>query len=115
MDVKQENQSQHEASYLDFCICIKDDLFHTSLYDKRDSFDFDIVNYPYVSSSNIPQNPAYGVYTSRLISIARACDHYADFEKRHDSLCVKLFRQGFKYTKLKYSFIKPSTITRSYS
>ena len=51
-------------------------------------------------SSNIPQNPAYGIYTSRLNSIARACDHYIDFEKRHNGLCEKLFKQGFKYYKL---------------
>ena len=101
LDVKKENLSQLEASYLDFLISIKDDSFHTSLYDKRDSFDFDIVNYPHVSSSNIPQSPAYGVYTSRLVCIARACDHYTDFEERHNSLCMKLFQQGFKFELLK--------------
>ena len=72
----------------------------TCLYDKRDSFNFSIVNYPYVSSSNIPQNPAYGIYTSRLVSIVRACDHYIDFEERHNGLCEKPFKQGFKYDKL---------------
>ena len=49
----------------------------------------------------IPQNPAYGVYTSRLVSIARACDHYQDFEDRHNSLCFRLFKQGFKFGRLK--------------
>ena len=101
LDVKKENHSPHEAAYLDLLIRVQDDTFQTSLYDKRDSFNFGIVNYPYVSSSNIPQNPAYGVYTSRLVSIARACDHYKDFEQRHNSLCTKLLQQGFKYEKLK--------------
>ena len=66
----------------------------------------DIVNYPHVSSSNIPQNPAHGVYTSRLVSIARACDHYHDFEDRHNSLCIKLFQQGYKFEKIKKQLCK---------
>ena len=36
-------------------------------YDKRDDFDFPIVNFPYLSS-NIPESPAYGVFVSQLIS-----------------------------------------------
>ena len=39
------------------------------LYDKRDDFDFSIVNFPFLSS-NIP---AYGVHISQLIRYARAC------------------------------------------
>ena len=33
----------------------------TRLYDKRDDFDFHIVNVPFLSS-NIPSGPSYGVY-----------------------------------------------------
>ena len=51
-------------------------------------------------SSNIPSNPAYGVYSSRLVAIARACDSFDDFKDRHDSLCFKLYQQGFTYQKL---------------
>ena len=38
----------------------------TRLYDKRDDFDFHIVNFPFLSS-NIPSSPSYGVYISQLI------------------------------------------------
>ena len=34
--------------------------FHTDLYDKRDAFNFHIVNFPHMVS-NIPTKPAYGV------------------------------------------------------
>ena len=44
---------------------------------------------------------AYSLYTSSLASIARACDHYHDFEDCHNSLCFKLFQQGFKFECLK--------------
>ena len=57
----------------------------TWLYDKRDDFDFHIVNFPYLSS-NIPSGPSYGVYISQLIRYARCCSHYDDFRYRHKCL-----------------------------
>ena len=51
-------------------VYINHDRFSTTLYDKRDSFSFDIVNFPHMSS-NIPSKPAYGVYISQLIRIGR--------------------------------------------
>ena len=36
------------------------------LYDKRDNFNFPIVNFPFLCS-NIPASPAYGVFVSQLI------------------------------------------------
>ena len=47
--------------------------FRTDVYDKRDGFGFHIVNFPYLCS-NIPLSPAYGVYISQLVRIARICD-----------------------------------------
>ena len=41
----------------------------TKLDDKRDTFGFHIVNFPFMSS-NIPSAPAYGVYASQLIRYA---------------------------------------------
>ncbi len=39
-------------------------------------FNFNIVNYHFVKKSNIPETPAYGVYVSCPIYIARVCDSY---------------------------------------
>ena len=50
----------------------------TRLYDKRDDFNFPIVNFLFLSS-NIPSGPAYGVYVSQLTRYARACSKYQDF------------------------------------
>jgi hypothetical protein len=36
----------------------------TKLYDKKDDFNFLIVNFPFICS-NIPAAPAYGVYISQ--------------------------------------------------
>jgi hypothetical protein len=40
--------------------------FSTKFYDKRDDFNFKIINLPNMCS-NIPVSPAYGVYISQLI------------------------------------------------
>ena len=40
-----------------------DDELKCRLYDKRDEFNFNRVNYPFMNS-NIPISPAYGVYVS---------------------------------------------------
>jgi hypothetical protein len=43
------------------------------LYDKKDDFNFLIVNFPFICS-NIPAAPAYGVYISQLIRYSRTCE-----------------------------------------
>ena len=47
----------------------------TKLYDKRDDFNFPIVNFPSICS-NIPAAPAYGVYISLLMRYFSACGAY---------------------------------------
>ena len=77
----------------------------TRLYDKRDDFDFHIVNFPYLSS-NIPSGPSYGVYISQLIRYARCCSHYDDFRYRHKCLVDRLLSQGYIALRLEKSFMK---------
>ena len=77
----------------------------TTLYDKRDDFDFAIVNFRLLCS-NVPLSPAYGVYVSQLIRYARACHAYEDFLKRGQLLTKKLMMQGYNESRLKSSFRK---------
>ena len=84
-------------------ITINNGQYVTAVYDKRDSFNFSIVNFPYLSS-NIPSKPAYGVYISQLVRIGRICDNFEQFNDRHYKLTSKLIKQGFWYTRLCYFF-----------
>ena len=43
------NSSDTEAPFLDLNLCISNDTVSTTIYDKRDDFDFDIVNFPFLS------------------------------------------------------------------
>ena len=63
------------VSYLDVGIIIKDGHFTTTVYDKRDSFNFRIVNSPFMSS-NIPTGPSYGINIAQLVRIGRICSTY---------------------------------------
>ena len=77
----------------------------TKFYDKRDDFNFLIVNFPFICS-NIPASPAYGVYISQLIRYSRACGSYQDFLDRGLLLTRKLLNKGFLLVKLKSSLRK---------
>ena len=62
LNVEKTDQSDNLASYFDLTFTIKKDgKLSTKPYDKRDDFDFHIVNFPFLSS-NIPSGPSYGVY-----------------------------------------------------
>ena len=55
LEIKDITDADHHASYLD--LLLKYDIFHSlqvKLYDKRDDFNSNIVNFPFLSS-NIPQ------------------------------------------------------------
>ena len=71
-------ESTTALSYLDILITIEHGKYSTTLYDKRDSFQFDIVNFPNMSS-NIPSKPTYGIYISQLVRIGRICSSYNQF------------------------------------
>ena len=103
--LKRTTESGAVVSYLDIGIEAKDGLFHTYIYDKRDSFTFSIVNFPSMRS-NIPSGPAYGVYISQLVRFARICSTLDGFIERNRNISRKLMKQGFLYSKLVKSFKK---------
>ena len=80
-------------------------LRKTSLYDKRDDFNFHITNFPFLSS-HIPSSPAYGVFISQLIRYARACSSYECFILRAARLSSELLRQGYVMERLESSLRK---------
>ena len=102
IEIKDTTDTARYASYLD--LHMQHDLrLRKKLYDKRDDFNFPIVNFPFICS-NIPAAPAYRVYISQLIQYSRACGSYHDFLDRSLLLIMKLVNQGFLVVKLKSSF-----------
>jgi hypothetical protein len=106
LEIKNTTYTDRSASYLDLHLEIDSDgRFRTKLYDKRDDFNFPIVNFPFICS-NILAAPAYGVYISHMIRYSRACGSYQDFLDRGLLLTRKLLNQGFLLIKLKSSLRK---------
>ena len=103
--VSETSKSINVVSYLDLLADISNDDLVCSMFDKRDAFDFDIVNFPDLSG-NIPTAPAYGTYIPQLIRYSRACHNYDNFSSRHSMLAEKLFNQGFSARKLMRTFYK---------
>ena len=68
----------------------------SKIYDKRDDFDFEIVNFPFLDV-DVPRSTSYGVYISQLFRFARASSHVADFNTRNKLLTQKLLKQGYRY------------------
>ena len=60
------NTSDSEAAFLDLHLSISNDIVSTKIYDKRDDFDYEIVNFPF-SDGDVPRSTYYGVYEGRSI------------------------------------------------
>ena len=75
------------------------------IYDKRNDFDFDIVNFPFLDG-DVPQSTSYGVYTSQLIRFARVSSHDDNFNTHNKILTAKLLKQRYSYHKLRKAFSK---------
>ena len=54
---------------LDLNLSIVNGFVCSTKYDKRDDFDFDIVNFPFLDN-DVPRRASYGVYVSQLIRFA---------------------------------------------
>jgi hypothetical protein len=62
LEIKDTTECSTSASYLDILLKLDTNgKITTQLYDKRDDFNFSIVNFPNLCS-NIPASPEYGVY-----------------------------------------------------
>ena len=86
-------------------LSISNDLVSTKIYDKRDDFDFEIVNFRFFDG-DAPRSTSYRVYIYQLIRFARASSHVADFNTRYNLLTQKLLKQGYRYHKLIKTFSK---------
>ena len=98
------NTSDTEAAFLDLPLSISNYIDSTKIYDKRDDFDFEIVNFPFLDG-DVPRFTSYVVYISQ-IHFARESSHVADFNSHNKLLTQKLLKQGYRYHKLCKTFSK---------
>ena len=95
LQLNKANVSDTETSFLDLHLSILDGFVKTKIYDKRDDFDFDSVNFPFLDG-DVPSSTSYGVYISQLIRFARVSSHVDEFNTRNKVLTATLLRQGYR-------------------
>ena len=105
LQLNKANFSDTEAPFLDFNLSITNGIVSSKIYDKRDDFNFEIVNFPFFDG-DVPHSPSYGVYISQLIRFARVCSNVDDFNNRNLFLTAKLLEQGYRYHKIRKAFSK---------
>ena len=76
------------------------DGFIKTKTDKRDDFNFDIVNFPFLDV-DIPRSASYGVYISHFIQFARLSSYADDLNTRNKVLKAKLLGQRYRYHKIR--------------
>ena len=74
LQLNEANTSDTEATFLDLHLLISNDIVSTQIYDKRDDFDFKIVNFPFLDC-DVTRFTSYGVYIPQLIRFARASSY----------------------------------------
>ena len=95
----------NKANSSDLNLSISNGTVSTKLYDKRDDFDFDIVNFTFLDR-DVPRRTSYGVYISELIRFARVSSNVSDFSCHNKALTAKLLKQCYRYHKLRKAFSK---------
>ena len=70
LQLSKANTSDTETVFLDLHLTISNDIVSTKIIDKRDDFDFEIVNFPFLDG-DVSRSTSYGFYISQLMRFAR--------------------------------------------
>ena len=60
LQLNKANSTDTEAQFLDLHLSISNGFVSSKIYDNRDDFDFDIVNFPFLDG-DVPRRASYGV------------------------------------------------------
>ena len=105
LELKKENTTNAQTSFLELDIQISNRLFSTKLYDKRDTFGFHISRLPF-KCSNIPQRMFYSSASAEVLRICRATSTLHDVIISVKSLVKRMMSQGALELSLRKSFRK---------
>ena len=116
--IKWSNDQDTHVDYLDIKIVSQNNSLSFSVYDKRDNFNFEVVNFPFLDSC-VPRKPALGTFYGQLIRYARICSKFQNFCERSKTLSKRLLSQGFKYFELsqltKRFFYEKADLIKNYN
>ena len=77
LQISKTNYSDTEAPF-----CITNGIVPSKIYDKRDDFNFEVVNFPFLDE-DVPCSPSCGQYITQLVRYAGVCSYFDDFNNRN--------------------------------
>ena len=96
LQLNKANSSDTEFPFSGLNLSISNGIVSSKIYDKRDAFNFEIVNFPFLDE-DVPRPPSCGVYISQLIRFARVCSNVDYFNNINLFLTAELLKQGYRY------------------
>ena len=99
LELNRENSDDSSACVLDLDISIVDGKFKCGIYDKRDDFNFNIVQFQPLCC-NQASSILYGIFTSQIIRYYRICNQLTYFTERANRLFNDLIILGYSKEKL---------------
>ena len=93
LQLNKANSADTKALFLD--LSITNGIVSSKIYDKRDDFNSEIINFPF-RERYVPRSPSYGVYISQLIRFARVCSNVDDCNNRNLYITAKLLKQCYR-------------------
>ena len=99
LQVDRNGNNDKKANYLDVTVEIKEDGINTTIYNKTDDFDFDVVMFTF-PSSNIPSHIGYNIFTNQLLRYSKICSLKESFMHKTQSLFTTLKSRGYEEGRL---------------
>ena len=97
LQLNKANTSDTEAQFLDLHLSISNGFVSSKIYDKRDDFDFDIVNFPFLDGLSEPEFYGDLVYKFKK-NVGRA-----DFSDQFRKIIVRYKRIGYNMNIIRQS------------
>ena len=103
MILKKTNISSAVVNFLDSTISVYQGNFIFRLFDKRNEFNFNVINYPY-ACGDVPKAPTHGIFVSQLIRFCNMNSSLKNYFDNCKKLYAKLVNQSFEKCRLQCKF-----------
>ena len=103
--LKKENTSHTETTFLDLHLCRNEGQIQTSLYDKRNSYNFNVVRFPH-KSITILSKMFFATISTEILQICRATSSVVQFIKTSKVFLHQMLRQGADPLSVKKVLVK---------
>ena len=72
LQLNKANSSDTEDLFLDLNLSITNGIVSSKIYDKREDFNFEVVNFPFLDG-DVPRSPSYGIYIFLSLFVLLEC------------------------------------------